>query len=362
MRLPFPPPSSAGRILLIAITAVGLVLAQLIDVTLTASGLVFLDVALTLPVLGRWGTATGMALVLQATVLSGDLVVANVGGVRQGRPGRVAFVVALGLLVPAIGYGTMLHYAQLANLAHGAGLLDGLQADVRVLQTRVTATDQRFQRAWREAIATQELLAGDSAAGRDQTRVASCGPLCRDALVMGRRLKAEFAPLGEPIPVSEATTVGTEAGYAGLLAAIDAVRPKALLQTRMCSALGRSCEDPLASLLADPALARLQAAFGGTEKADRRVLVLHQVDADARALLSGQVRAVTALLLGLVLLLPGCELSMVVFLRLAVAARRSGAALMDLREQEMLLDEEMELETRIAAKQAFRDTLHEPAI
>ena len=95
MKFPPPPPPRFGRLLLAGICCLGLAIAQTLDVALTASGLVFLDVALAMPVLGRWGMAIGMALVLQSTVLAGDLVLANAGGVRHGRRGATALMLAI---------------------------------------------------------------------------------------------------------------------------------------------------------------------------------------------------------------------------------------------------------------------------
>jgi hypothetical protein len=253
----------------------------------------------------------------------------------------------------------MLHYAQLANLARGEELLSGLRSDTETVHARLVTVDVQFVRAYTGALATQEELATDSAAGRDPSRIAKCGPLCVGALQMTRRLKAEFAPLGTPVVAVVWPVTDAQVGYTRVLQDIDALRPKGVLLARMCATLDRSCENPLAAVTEDGAYRRLTAAFGTSEKAGRMVVVLRQVDADVRAALRGEVTVLVGLLFGVVLLLPSCELILVLFLRLALTPRPAGAAIAHLRLVDSLLDEEMALETRIATKRAFRGAVTE---
>jgi len=59
-----------------------------------------------------------------------------------------------------------------------------------------------------------------------------------------------------------------------------------------------------------------------------------------------------------VLLLPLCELSLVLWLRFALAARTAqDPAVNRLRRHEAALDAALDLESRIAAKAAFKDAL-----
>lgn len=352
---------NVGRILLGTVAVIGLVLAQAIDGVLTASGLQFLDIVLDVPVVGRWGMAIGMAMVLQAVVLCGDMVLSNVGGVRHRGAGGMVLVAIVALMLPVMGFGAVLHYAQLTNLSQGEGLLAGQMQDAATLHTRLIAADQQIGRAYAGAISDLTARAADSVAGHDPTGVASCGPLCRAAQAVQWRLKTGFADLARPVVSDRFAPADAATAFALLHAEIDALRPKSLLFGRMCEARGERCADPIAPILADPAMARLEAALGRGHAASRVSLVMQHIDADVRAVAAGQATSVTVLLFAYVLLLPLSEIMLMLCLRLALAARPARERLATLRRDDVLLDEELALHARVAAKRAFSGAVLQPA-
>jgi len=355
-----PPRRDRGRTacwMMLGLTSLGLVLTQSLDGLLTASGLLFLDISLDLPLIGRTGLADAIAVSLLIVALVADLTLANVARIRRGRNGAVLFTLALVALLQVQGMGAFLHYAQLSDLARGANLQTSLVADAAALRARVAAAQDMIDEDYTRALATQARLAADSAAGNDVSGVAARGPLWQTAKAMERQLKAEFADLAGALPVPAAAD-DAATGFAALMREMDRLRARAALYARMCAALQRVCTDPVAPIVTDLAYARLEQAMGGAEKADRRVLVLTRVGEDIAQLRQGRMASVEmGLLVALALILPFGELFLVVILRATFARLYGGADVDELRQLEARLDEEMEVEARISAKQAFRDVM-----
>ena len=182
-----------GMILLVS--AIGLVVAQAIDGLLTATGLIFLDIALPVPLLGRWGLAVGFALVLQAIAVAADLVLANASGLRRSSilVGAVLFAMVVWSAIQTTV--AFLHFTQLTNLTQGEQLTQSLTYAADVVSGRVAAADTEIQRAYHAAVAAQRTMETQSRAGDDQSRIAACGPRCQEAIGMRRRIETRFAIL-----------------------------------------------------------------------------------------------------------------------------------------------------------------------
>ncbi|HEX5327832.1 MAG TPA: hypothetical protein VFW75_14275, partial [Acetobacteraceae bacterium] len=255
------------------IAALGLAVAQGIDGLLTATGLVFLDIALPVPLLGRWGVAVGFALVLQASAITADLMLANAP--RLQRASRVLGAVLMAMLIWGAVQATaaFLHFAQLTNLTQGDQLTQALSYDVDLLVQRSAAAFARMRADYTAAVAAQRMLETQSRAGDDQSRIAACGPRCLSAIEVRRQLESRFAVLAAtpPAAVPTAPAESASAAYARLAPVIDALRTRSALYAQMCGLLhAPTCPDAAGLVTADPAYLRLQQAMAGDQVANRQ--------------------------------------------------------------------------------------------
>ena len=356
--------SPGGMILLVS--AIGLVVAQAIDGVLTATGLIFLDIALPVPLLGRWGLAVGFALVLQAIAVAADLVLANASGLRRSSImlGAVLFAMVVWCAIQTTV--AFLHFTQLTNLTQGEQLTQSLTYAADVVSRRIAAADTEIQRAYHAAVAAQRTMETQSRAGDDQSRIAACGPRCQEAIGMRRQLERRFAVLASDLPGRAGSPAAgmPMVAYAQLVPLIDALKVKSEQYLQLCLMLrDQTCRNPAEAVTQDLAYQRLHRAVAGDQVADRQTLVLWQVERDMSALTSGTLSVRTGFLGLFVLLLPICELAAVLWIRLALLAGRMAVEmdLDELRRQDALLDQRLGFETRIAAKRAFQAIMKRPA-
>jgi hypothetical protein len=346
-------PDRLGLLIMIGIGMAGLILCQFIDVMLTGGGLLLLNVAVPLPVLGQHGFAYLLAIVFVLAQLGAGLVVVGVGGML-GRIRRAARPFVILLLVVVITVNAAFHFTQLTNMRSGEALLKGLVQDGRGLWTRLAAADAAIAADYREAVAQAAARADDAAHGRDPSGDARCGTLCLAEKNRKRRLQQEFGPLGTTV-LSDWSVGDTGATLAAVQGGIDRLRPRVAMWQRMCAMLERPCADPLVALAADPAMTRLQAALGAGMATSQTSLVMGQVSHSLATVLTGEATFEVYVLL-MVSTVPALAES--VFLTILLAALRrpsDGERLARLREMDASLSEELRLRTQINAKASFRD-------
>jgi hypothetical protein len=340
-----------GRVALGLIAGSGLLCSQAIDLTLNTNGLLFLDIVVGAPVVGRAGMALGIALVVQATVIASELTLADAGGVRRG---LIAPAFAGVMFLLAAGLGGALHGMQLSNLAKGGTLLAGLRDDVAVSTTQVVAISGTYASTYVGELRNLDQLADDSAAGHDPTRIAKCRGICQEERGRAWQLRQRFSGLAQPVTVSGPPPADAHDAYAALKALVNAARLKAALLKDMCDFLGKTCADPLAAVLDDPAYQRVERAFNQGETPDRVTLVLRGLESDLKAARDGQLSPLNVLLLALVALLPLCELALVIFLRLAFTPPPFKELLEDLRRENAGQMEQARLKAGIYAAKSVK--------
>ena len=298
--------------------------------------------------------------------MTADLILANATGFRRSSRMLASAVLAIVILGAVQTTAAFLHFAQLTNLTQGDQLAQALTYDADLLAGSVTAADTQIQTAYAAAIAAQRELEAQSRAGDDESGIAVCGPRCQGAINTRRQIETHFAALAIAIPDrSAALSVGSAmAAYAQLAPRIDALKTKSGLYLKMCQMLqDHTCHDMSSTVTENPAYLRLQRSFAGDQVVDRQTLVLWQVDRDFAALRNGTFSTRLALLGVFVLLLPFCELYLVMCIRLSLLGTRLAdqAQLEALRLQETALDEQMDIEARIATKRAFHAAMENAA-
>jgi len=359
MRIPRHRSGWPGRVALGLIAGAGLLCSQAIDLTLNTNGLLFLNIAVDAPIVGRAGMALGIAAVVQTTVIASDLILADIGRVRRG---LIAPVFAAAMFVLSASLGGALHGMQLSNLAKGGTLLAGLRDDVAALTIEVAATNGVYASTYENEGKSLDRLADDSAAGHDPTRIAGCGNNCRAVRERAWQLRQRFSGLAQPVTVSGPPPVDEHEAYAALKALVNAVQPKTVLFRGMCEFLHKTCADPLAAVLNDPAFKRVERAFNQGETPDRVTLVLRGLESDLKAARDGQLSPLNVLLLAIVALLPLCELALVVFLRLAFTPPPIKELLKELRRENAGQVEQARLRAGIYAAKSVERMMEEEEV
>lgn len=348
--------ASAAPNVLLVVAVVGLAVAQGLDFAITASGVLFLKIALPLPVIGSWGIAIGCALVLQCCSVASELVLASAGFALRSALSRTAIAVAAVLLIGSQTIAAFFHFTQLTNWMDGSNLIRTLAFQASTIDQQVLTADRRIRVQYRTAIADEWQLAQQSKKGLDASGIARCGPRCKGAMHRARQIETRFAALTTPIASLNVETGSAAADFAALKQMLDGLRAKVPAYKQLCTFMGWTYSDPVAAIVADPTYQRLKAAMVGAQMADRRMLVLQQTGRSLSALRHGWAGVREWVQAAFVLILPPAELGLILYLRLVFAARRAAAIEALKREQEEV-DELLRRESRLATSRVFADVM-----
>lgn len=211
----------------LVLAAIGLVVAQAIDGLLTATGPMFLDIALSVPLLGRRGLAVGFSLVFQATTVAADLVLASVAGLQRSSVMFAAVLLATVAWCGTQGTVAFLHFTQLTNLTRGGQLTQSLPYAADVLPGASPPRILRYR--WRTA---QRVMEAQSRAGDDQRRIAACGPRCQNAINTRRQIETRYAVLATDLLLL--VTSAPMVAYAQPAPLIDGLKIKSEQYLEMC--------------------------------------------------------------------------------------------------------------------------------
>lgn len=338
---------------IVAISLAGLAMAIIIDVALTYSGILFLGIAIELPIVGQSGLAFAYAFVLAAALLAAELTLASRSGSARARYWWL-FAATLSILLVVQSVGAVLHFVQLENLSEGANLEDTQKAALAGLTSRSLAADKSIELAYRRAIDSQQNLGDLSAHGMDETREHVCGSLCKGAYRTARVVQGQYAMLAEPLAPQAASDAAGQ--YAALQSLFGQLKAKSAAYMAMCGRLHWQCSDPAAAIEASPGYQRISQEFSGARLPDRQTLVLNRAAESGLSLFDGTPTLRSILLVIFVLALPGAELALVFLLRSALASpmRTYEAELEETKRQSTLLDELLHAEAERDAKEALR--------